>query len=95
MPRDDASDCAGLARLAGGVGGQGVPRVKRVLLTADAVGGVWSYTLDLATELADPDPCVARVTGEAARQRVLAEHTDAHRARARQVEAVLGLRAAA
>jgi glycosyltransferase involved in cell wall biosynthesis len=50
MPRDDVSDCAGLARLPGGVGGQAVPRIKRVLMTADAVGGVWSYALDLATE---------------------------------------------
>jgi spore maturation protein CgeB len=48
---------------------------------------------EVAALLADLDPRVARAIGEAARQRVLAEHTYADRAR--QVEAVLGLRAAA
>jgi len=28
---------------------------RRILMTADAVGGVWSYALDLATELGKQD----------------------------------------
>ena len=37
---------------------------RRILMTADAVGGVWSYALDLATELAKQDVAtVLAVTG--------------------------------
>jgi spore maturation protein CgeB len=48
---------------------------------------------EVAAHIAGLDPAAARRMGQAARQRVLAEHTYTHRAR--QLDAVLGIRAAA
>jgi hypothetical protein len=47
----------------------------RVLMTTDAVGGVWSHCLSLAGALQEHDVQM----GELARQRILAEHTYAQR----------------
>jgi spore maturation protein CgeB len=48
---------------------------------------------EVAEQIANLDPAVARRIGESARRRVLAEHT--YEMRARQLERVLGVRAAA